>query len=197
MSNFFDWLINPSGLTPHGFCLLWEPGLIWTYAIADFAVGASYLVIPIALLQVARRRHDLVFKPMFYMFSAFILLCGISHWLDLLTLWVAAYEVQAIVKAATAVASIATAAMIFPLLPRVLALPSPAQMRDANEALRVSHEALETRVTERTRELVQANASLRQRRWNVSGLKMNCARRIKWSPWASSPVGWPTISTTI
>src|ERR1700709_138947 len=93
------WL-NPFGLTPHGFCLLWEPWLIWTYGVADFAIGISYFLIPVALIQVAGQRRDLVFKPMFWMFSGFIVLCGTGHWLDLLTLWVPAYEIQAIVKLA-------------------------------------------------------------------------------------------------
>ncbi len=154
------WLLNPSGLTPHGFCLLWDPWLIWTHAIGDFVIGASYWAISLALISVARRR-DLVFKPMFVMFSVFILLCGIGHWIDLVTLWIPAYGVQAIVKAATALASVGTAFMLFPLLPRILALPSPAQMLAIHEALRQSHEALETRVVERTRELVEANTKLR------------------------------------
>ena len=35
---------NPSGLTPHGFCLLWEPWLIWTHALSNAATGFSGLV---------------------------------------------------------------------------------------------------------------------------------------------------------
>ena len=27
-SKIADWLLDPSGLTPHGFCLLWEPWLV-------------------------------------------------------------------------------------------------------------------------------------------------------------------------
>jgi hypothetical protein len=38
----FTQLLNPSGLKPHGFCLLSEPWLIRTHAIADFIVGGSY-----------------------------------------------------------------------------------------------------------------------------------------------------------
>ncbi len=130
MSSLADWLFDSSGLTPHGFCLLWEPGLIWTYALSDTVIGLAYFSIP-----VARRRGDLVFRPVLWLFAAFILLCGATHWLDLLTLWFPAYGLEGVVKAATAAASLFTAVALWQLLPRALALPSPAQFRQANEAL--------------------------------------------------------------
>jgi PAS domain S-box-containing protein len=138
LSDLLRWLLDPSGLTPHGFCLLWEPWLIWTHALADIAIGLAYFSIPLALTVFARRRRDLVFKPVFWLFAAFILLCGAGHWLDLLTLWVPAYGVEAVVKAATGLVSVATALALWPLMPRALALPSPAGMRAANDALRDS-----------------------------------------------------------
>ena len=36
-----------------GFCLLWEPGLIWTYAISDIVTALAYFSIPATLLVVA------------------------------------------------------------------------------------------------------------------------------------------------
>jgi PAS domain S-box-containing protein len=132
------WLWDPSGLTPHGFCLLWQPGLIWTYALSDLAIGISYFTIPLALAIVARRRRDLLFRPLFLLFAAFILLCGCTHFLDVLTLWHAAYGVEAVVKVATALVSAVTAVLLWRLLPEALALPSPEQLRIVNAALRES-----------------------------------------------------------
>jgi signal transduction histidine kinase/CheY-like chemotaxis protein len=94
----------------------------------------------LALVVIARRRSDLVFRPLLWLFAAFILLCGTTHWLDLVTLWVPAYGLQAIVKVATAAVSIFTAVALWRLLPQALTLPSPAQLREANAALRASEE---------------------------------------------------------
>ncbi len=135
MSSFADWLFDSPGLTPHGFCLLWEPGLLWTYALSDTLIGLAYFSIPVALVIVARRRGDLIFRPLLWLFAAFILLCGTTHWLDLLTLWFPAYGLEGVVKAATAAVSLFTAVALWQLLPHALALPSPAQFREANEAL--------------------------------------------------------------
>jgi len=135
-------LTDPSGFTPHGFCLLWDPTLIWTYAVSDIGIGIAYFTIPLALAIFVQRRRDLVFRPIFWLFVAFILLCGASHWLDVLTLWVPAYGLEAIVKATTAVVSLVTAIALWWQMPQALALPSPAQLREANSALRESEERL-------------------------------------------------------
>ena len=137
-SGLVQWLFNPSGLTPHGFCLLWEPGLIWLYAISDIAIGIAYLAIPFALLVFVRRRPDLTFRPVAWLFATFIILCGITHWLDVLTIWVSAYGVEAVFKAATGIVSLITAYTLWRLMPKIFALPSSAQLRDANDALRIS-----------------------------------------------------------
>ena len=142
LSDLGQWLFDSSRLTPHGFCLLWEPGLLWTYAISDSLIALAYFSIPATLLVVARRRRDLVFRPLLWLFAAFILLCGTTHWLDLLTLWVPVYGLQGLVKAMTASVSIVTAVALWRLLPNILALPSPTQMREANLALLASREQL-------------------------------------------------------
>jgi PAS domain S-box-containing protein len=133
-----DWLFGAGGLTPHGFCLAWRPGLIWTYAVSDIGIGLAYFTIPVALAVFARRRRDLVFRPIFFLFAAFILLCGSTHWLDVLTLFVPSYGLEAVVKAATAIVSLITAVGLWWLLPHALALPSTRQMQEANAALTTS-----------------------------------------------------------
>jgi signal transduction histidine kinase/CheY-like chemotaxis protein len=137
-----EWLFNTSGLAPHGYCLLWEPGLIWLYAISDAAIALAYYSIPLTLIIIGRRRSDLVFRPMLWLFAAFILLCGTTHWLDLATLWTPLYGLQGLVKAATAIASIFTTIVLWLSLPYFLSFPSIAQMRRANEALLASEERL-------------------------------------------------------
>ena len=46
LASVATWLFDSSGLTPHGFCLLWEPGLIWSHALSDLAIGCAYYTIP-------------------------------------------------------------------------------------------------------------------------------------------------------
>ena len=137
-SSVFEWLFDAQGLTPHGFCLLWQPGLIALHAASDIVTGLAYFSIPLTLAYVARKRPDLVYAPVLWLFVAFILLCGATHFLGVATLWFPAYGLEAVVMAATAIVSAVTAAALWGLMPRLLALPSPVQLRAANAALRES-----------------------------------------------------------
>lgn len=142
LSTLSEWLFVAPGLSPHGYCLLWEPGLIWLYAVSDAAIALAYFSIPMALVVLGERRSDLIYRPMLWLFAAFILLCGTTHWLDLFTLWTPLYGLQGLVKAATALASIATSFALWWALPRFLMLPTAAQLSEANAALRASEERL-------------------------------------------------------
>jgi PAS domain S-box-containing protein len=124
-----------SGLAPHGFCLMWEPGLIWLHVVADAAIGLSYYLIPPALAFFVWQRQDLEFGWIFWMFAAFILACGTTHFFEIWVLWHPDYAVQGLIKAATATVSLVTGIMLWPLVPRALALPSPAQLRRVNAEL--------------------------------------------------------------
>ena len=124
-----------SQFTPHGFCLAWQPGLIWLEVASDLLIAAAYFSIPAALLVFLRRRRDLAFKPVFALFAAFIFACGTTHILGAVTLWVPLYWLDGAVKALTALLSVATAAALWPLLPKALALPAPETLRQANVAL--------------------------------------------------------------
>ncbi len=128
-------LLDFSRFTPHGFCLAWQPGLIWLEGGSDLLIALAYFSIPAALVVFLRRRRDLAFKPIFGLFAAFIMACGATHLFGALTLWVPAYWEDGITKAITAVLSVLTAATLWPLLPKALALPSPTELRRVNQAL--------------------------------------------------------------
>jgi PAS domain S-box-containing protein len=120
---------------PHGFCLAWDPGLVWLQAASDSITTAAYYSIPAALVVFLRRRKDLAFRPIFGLFAAFILACGTTHLLDVVTLFVPLYWTEGAVKAVTAALSIATAVILWPLLPKAVALPSPSVLTTLNARL--------------------------------------------------------------
>ncbi|HMK90665.1 MAG TPA: ATP-binding protein [Methylocystis sp.] len=142
LSAVSEWLFGAADLAPHGFCLLWEPRLIWLYAVSDAVIALAYFTIPLALIVIGKRRKDLIFRPVLWLFAAFILLCGATHVLDVVTLWTPFYGLQGLVKAATGLASIFTSLALWWALPSFLALPSVAQLQQANAALRASQEQL-------------------------------------------------------
>jgi signal transduction histidine kinase/ActR/RegA family two-component response regulator len=128
-------LLDSSMLSPHGICLLWEPELIWLHVTSDALIAAAYFSIPVALTILVSKRRDVGFGWIFWAFAIFIMACGFTHVLSIVTLWIPIYGIEGIVKALTAVASVVTAAILWPMLPKILAIPSPSQLFAAEAAL--------------------------------------------------------------
>lgn len=156
-----DWLstvFSTEGLAPHGFCLAWEPGLLWLHVVSDTLTGLAYYSIPAVLIVLTWKRRDLGFGWVAALFAAFILACGSTHLLAVWTLWNPDYYVQGVVKAVTAGVSVATAVILWPLLPRALATPTPEQMALVNAALQSEIEEKEA-VASRLRDSEQRYAT--------------------------------------
>lgn len=163
----------PGSLLPHGYCFTWNPALLWTHVASDSLIGAAYLSIPLTLLHIRRRRTDLPFNGIVVLFAVFILSCGATHWIEVWTVWHPDYWLSGNVKLVTAVASVLTAAALIRLVPRILAIPTVAQLQAAKRALddevlnrRRAEQALlneradlERRVHARTEELARAKSA--------------------------------------
>ncbi len=148
---------------PHGYCYLWNPWLVWLHILSDSFIAIAYYSIPIGLVYFVRKREDLPFKWIFWLFSLFIIFCGTTHLMEIWTLWHPNYWVSGMIKALTAIISVFTAASVVPLIPQLLALPSHAQL----EAINV---ALESEITERKQTELELTRSrdLREAIYNES-----------------------------
>jgi hypothetical protein len=63
---FLRQLLSTEGYHPHGYCYLWQPGLIWLHVISDALIGLAYVTIGMALAMFVRRgRGELPFSRMF------------------------------------------------------------------------------------------------------------------------------------
>ena len=133
LASFFD----SSSLLAHGTCLFWRPDLLWLHVISDLAIGLAYYSIPVALLVFLARRRSVEFTGLIVLFAAFIIACGTTHFFSVWTLWHADYAAEGLAKALTAVISVVTAVLIWPMLRRALVLPSPVALERINEDLSI------------------------------------------------------------
>ena len=103
----FSWLndLLRSDFMPHGYCFLWQPDLVWTHVISDTVIAVAYFSIPFVLLTILRRRRSLPHKWVLAMFSLFIMLCGLTHVMDVVNIWTPFYNLQGLLKVATACVS--------------------------------------------------------------------------------------------
>lgn len=109
---------------PHGYCYMWAPEVLWTHVISDALIALAYFSIPLGLVAFIRKRHDVKFSNVFYLFSAFIFLCGVTHIFGIITVWHGTYGLSGIAKLATAIVSVFTAIAVWRLIPVALQIPS-------------------------------------------------------------------------
>jgi len=116
-------LFSTGFFMPHRHCYLDNPSMIWLQGLSDLSIGLAYVVISGVLAYlVYKARANIPFEWMFLAFGLFIFSCGCTHFMEVWTLWYPTYWLSGGIKAVTAVASIATAAGLAPLLPRVFNL---------------------------------------------------------------------------
>lgn len=125
---FFD-AFSVSGMMPHGFCIKWTPGLLWSYVISDALITLAYFTIAVTLAYFVTHRNDLKFRSIYLMFSAFILACGTSHLMSIILIWQPFYWLDAIIKVLTVITSVAAAGLLIRLMPIALKLPSHRQLQ--------------------------------------------------------------------
>ena len=74
-----DYFLSSASFLPHGFCLLWRPDLVALHVASDITTGLAYFSIPLAILRLLKRRPDFEYRWVAYLFAAFIVLCGTTH----------------------------------------------------------------------------------------------------------------------
>ncbi len=173
-----DGIINgllPQHFMPHGHCYLWQPQLLWMFILSDSVIAISYFTIPLAFIYLIKKRIDLEFNWVFIMFSLFIFACGTTHLISIVTIWHPLYWLDASVKSITAIASLATAVMLWRLMPVALTITSNKQLKNtivkleteiqkrqlAEQALAELNANLEQLVIQRTNDLSVINENLR------------------------------------
>jgi signal transduction histidine kinase/CheY-like chemotaxis protein len=175
MIEFFSNILSGEPFMPHGMCFQWDPGVLWLHVISDLSIALAYYAIPVLLFYFSRRRRDIPFNWIFVAFGLFILACGTTHLLAAVTVWHPIYRLDGVVKAVTALASVTTFLMLIPLMPALVNLPSPSQLRRVNATLaleievrrtaeaevRKINEELEQRVAARTADYKKALEDLR------------------------------------
>lgn len=162
-------------------CGYWSDFHGWLYIISDLIVWLAYFAIPVIILNYfSKKRTGLNFQKIYLLFAVFILLCGSTHFLDALMFWWPAYRLNAVVRFATGVASIATVIALIKVLPVAFKMKTgleleqeiarrieaERQLAEANDGLRAfayvaSHDLQEPlrKINTYTSLLQEANAS--------------------------------------
>jgi PAS domain S-box-containing protein len=170
MRSFLGWVFYTGRFMSHGHCYLWKPELVGLHVVSDALIFLAYAAISLTLLYLVRRaRHEIPFQWMFVAFGTFIIACGCTHLMEVVTIWTPVYWLSGMVKAVTALASVATAVMLPRLVPETLTMIQGARKAEEQRMeLERLNEELEERVRARTAQLAEANEQLAEKASIVS-----------------------------
>lgn len=103
--------------------------------VAGALIGTAYLAIWVTLAYVVFKvRRDLPFHWVFLAFGLFIIACGGTHFMEVLTIWIPVYVLSAAVKLFTAIASVTTAVVVPFIVPRIFTLVQQAKTLELGTA---------------------------------------------------------------
>ena len=108
-------MFDTVSLMPHAVCWAAAPRLIWTMVVANSITFLSYVSICITLLVMVRKTQRVIARDWAYFligFALFIVACGSTHLMDVVTTWIPVFWIDATTNVVTAVLSAYVAIML-------------------------------------------------------------------------------------
>lgn len=139
-------LLDTSDFPPRWRCGTWSRPLGLLHIVSDITIFFAYVMIPVTLAFFIRKRKDLPFSKLFWLFGAFIIFCGLTHLMEAIIFYWPAYRVAGLLKLCTAIVSVVTSIALIRIIPKALQLKSPTE--------------LQSLVDQQTHELLHANDKL-------------------------------------
>src|ERR1700679_2364628 len=108
-------MFDDVSLMPHAVCWAAAPRLIWTMVVANAITFLSYVSICATLLVLVRRTRRVIARDWAYFlvgFALFIVACGSTHLMEVVTTWVPWFWIDALANIVTAALSAYVAIML-------------------------------------------------------------------------------------
>lgn len=125
---FFKKLFDSSDWPPRWHCGRWTEFHGWLYIISDLLIWTAYFTIPVVIIRYISKKQGLRFVRIYFLFAAFILACGATHFLDAIAFWIPAYRLNALVRLITGVISWITVFYLVRMLPTVFSLKTQSEL---------------------------------------------------------------------
>ncbi|MCW3089705.1 MAG: hypothetical protein JWP81_774 [Ferruginibacter sp.] len=142
---FFAKLFDSADWPPRWHCGKWTGFHGWLYIISDLMIWTAYFTIPLIIIKFISRKQSAQFIKLYFLFAAFILACGSTHFLDALAFWLPVYRLNALVRFITGILSWITVYYLVKLLPVAFSLKSSAELQvEIDQRKKAEKEATES-----------------------------------------------------
>jgi chemotaxis family two-component system sensor kinase Cph1 len=155
---FFEKLFLTDSWPPRWYCGEWTSFHGWLYICSDLAIWLAYFAIPVFLIKFVTQKRDVPLPSVFWLFGAFILLCGLTHLIDASMFWWPAYRLNALIRFITASVSWLTVFALIKILPQAFTLKTTKEL----EVEILARKEAEKKLNQYTVELEDKNKELEQ-----------------------------------
>lgn len=135
IADFISKLLETADWPPRWHCGKWTSFHGWLFIISDLLVWSAYFTIPAIIIRYITIKKHQRFIRLYFLFAAFIMACGTTHFLDAVSFWYPAYRLNALIRLVTAIVSWVTIFYMIRLLPYYFSLKTPAAL-EAEAAMR-------------------------------------------------------------
>jgi PAS domain S-box-containing protein len=111
------------------------PPALWVPIVSDILIALAFYSIPLMVLYFFRKRPFPRHRGKIVLFVAFLLACGSAFLLAAWNVWHHNHGIEGVLKAVTAILSVASAVEAAKLAPALLRIPTPEQMDRAHQNL--------------------------------------------------------------
>ncbi len=140
VKDFFTQIFSTADWPPRWHCGSWSDFHGWLYILSDLSIWAAYFAIPVLLIRIVKKRTDIPFPSILWLFIGFILLCGTTHLIDAVIFGWPAYRLSALVRLVTGITSIITVFALYKILPMVYNLRTVDQLETEIEERKKAEE---------------------------------------------------------
>lgn len=179
VADFFSKLFDYSDWPPRWHCGKWSEFHGWFYIVSDLMIWSAYFTLPLVIIKYISRRSDAQFVKLYFLFAAFILACGATHFLDAVTFWYPLYRLNALVRFITGVISWVTVFFIIRYLPLAFSMRSQNELekeidqrKKVEDDLRNSEEQVQAIITNAPDPVVVIDQEGLIKKWNPAAEKM-------------------------
>lgn len=167
---FFADIFSTSDWPARWNCGKWSSFHGWLTILSDLTIWLAYFVIPVVLLKLTQTIKNIPFLPVFWLFGAFIILCGFTHLMDATIFWWPAYRFGTLIKLLTALVSLGTVFALLRYLPKMINF-----MPEKENTSDIENELLDKdkRITELNKKVLEKEIEIDRMKIEIVRLKNN------------------------
>jgi PAS domain S-box-containing protein len=145
MKSFFDSSFGKPFL-PHGQSYFWQADIVWSQAFSNGTIGLTCFTIAFLLWFIIRNKPLPPSSQIIPLLAVFMIGCGMTHFLDIVTIWVPWYGLDSTLRIITALAFAGATFTFVKIIPATKNWQSvKEELVSANEKLQAINQELTTR----------------------------------------------------